>query len=104
RLGRADPSFPGGRNLRKGQVRGLPSAQSVAELGRHLPARKITATKKRPAGRFFVCIVGVPYFAAGFAFCMSSSFLRCSSARFCSSSCSFFWFSSNTFGSVGGPS
>ena len=33
-----------------------------------------------------------------------SSFLRASSARFCSSSCSFFCCSSNTFGSVGGPS
>ena len=35
---------------------------------------------------------------------VASSFLRVSSARFCSSSCSFFWVSSNTFGSVGGPS
>ena len=34
----------------------------------------------------------------------ASSFLRASSARFCSSSCSFFWVSSKTFGSVGGPS
>ncbi len=36
--------------------------------------------------------------------CWLSSFLRASSARRCNSSCSFFCCSSNTFGSVGGPS
>ena len=36
--------------------------------------------------------------------CWLSSFLRASSARLCSSSCNFFCCSSNTFGSVGGPS
>jgi hypothetical protein len=41
---------------------------------------------------------------AGAAPSLLSSFLRASSARFCSSSCSFFCCSSNTFGSVGGPS
>src|SRR6202040_4019359 len=49
------------------------------------------------------------YFAAGLAAAaplggLASSRLRASSARFCNSSCSFFWVSSNTFGSVGGPS
>jgi heat shock protein HspQ len=49
------------------------------------------------------------YFAAGLAGAapagwVASSFLRASSARFCNSSCSFFWVASNSFGSVGGPS
>src|SRR6185369_3421531 len=102
RFRRADPAFAGGRDLHQGQVRRLSSAQSVAELA------TFTRNKKGALlGRLlrFVERCGC-YFAAGLAPAppAPSSFLRCSSARFCSSSCSFFWFSSNTIGSVGGPS
>src|SRR5215207_1380388 len=100
RFRRADPAFPGGRDLREGQVRRLPPAQSVAELA--IFARN---NKGALVGRL-LCFFEWrgSYFAAGLAPPPPSSFLRCSSAFFCSSSCNFFWFSSNTFGSVGGPS
>src|ERR1700732_2353889 len=55
--------------------------------------------RKRPS--YFAAGAGAAAVGEGW---VASSFLRASSARFCSSSCSFFWVSSNCFGSVGGPS
>src|SRR6185295_15419772 len=102
RFRRTDPAFAGGRDLREGQVRRLPPAQSIAELASNLFRQR----KRRLSGAFLFVERRGAYFAAGLAPAApaASSFFRCSSARFCSSSCSFFWFSSNTFGSVGGPS
>ena len=108
---RADPPFAGRRDLRQGQVGRLSPAQSVAELDIVPRLREQSSTQKKAPDRApFSFVVALPCLlrsrigrrapAGGLA----SSFLRASSARFCSSSCSFFWFSSNTFGSVGGPS
>src|SRR5436305_3320061 len=105
RYRRADPALAGRRDLRQGQVRRLPPAQSLAELA-FAPGRVIKQ-KRRPKQAPFQ-----PrernYFAAGLAAapagCWASSLARASAARFCNSSCSFFWVSSKTFGSVGGPS
>ena len=81
---------------------------SVAELTSQSFIRPGFPTKKAPRRAPFVCrtsaaLTSQPDWRHRGA-PAASSFLRCSSARFCSSSCSFFWFSSNTFGSVGGPS
>src|ERR1700716_1400929 len=67
-----------------------------------------TQQKRRSIERLFSSGPEPAYFAAGLAAAgepaggLASSFLRASSARFCNSSCSLLWFSSNTFGSVGG--
>ncbi len=129
RFRRTDPPFAGRRDFRQGQIRRLSPAQSLAELTRSVaflvaavcgnrkafaqmqlglqkrrPVRApfSSTTDCRPSARYFAApVAGAAPLAAGW---VASSFLRASSARFCSSSCSFFWFSSNTFGSVGGPS
>ena len=110
RFRRADPAFAGRRDFREGQIGRLSPAQSVAELTLCQSRRSTLRLNEKGArsGAFLFVSRRVCYFAAGLAarrrLRLASSFLRCSSARFCSSSCSFFWFSSNTFGSVGGPS
>ena len=79
-------------SIHEGRQRRLPSAQLGAELDRE-------SKRPRPLpGPLPFAISARTYF------CWLSSRLRASSARFCSSSCSFFCCSSNTFGSVGGPS
>src|SRR5450432_3445672 len=91
RFRRTDPAFAGRRDFRQGQIRRLSTAQSVAELAS-------PPTKKAPcSGRLLFVDGSLAYFAAGLAGWPPLAFC-------CSSSCSFFWVSSNTFGSVGGPS
>src|SRR5690349_526883 len=56
RFRRADPPFPGCRDLREGQIRWLPPAQSVAELGPAPPLRfgqYNRPTKRRSCERLF---------------------------------------------------
>src|SRR5262245_56263609 len=125
---RAYPPSAGGGGVREGCRRRLSAAQFPDQLttadscigacpfrktGVHFSGTcacglRASTNKRRAVGapfRLFVngresdyCVLpgagGVP----------CSSFLRASSARRCSSSCSFFCCSSNTFGSVGGPS
>src|ERR1700694_4074197 len=60
---------------------------------------------RQGAERFAGALVETDYFGApGVAPPWVSRFLRASSARFCSSCCSFVCCSSNTFGSTGGAS
>src|SRR5262249_27052301 len=113
-IGGADAPSAGGRSVRAGRERQLPAPQFNAELTRWTRndlRRPITKTKNKRATHaplFRLSLFCQSSLAAGHrvgaACCWPSSFLRASSARRCNSSCSFFCCSSNTFGSVGGPS
>ena len=103
-VGQAGPPSAGRRGVRARRQRRLQAAQRDAEL-----IASVARIAKGPPRGGPLCFVGRSLAsggAPGAAACGGwlSSFLRASSARFCSSSCSFFCCSSNTFGSVGGPS
>ena len=89
---------------RQGQ---LSAAQFAAELSCHGRCRpQLCHSPKRNEARLQARLVVAFDTLIAAVGCLGwlSSFLRASSARRCSSSCSFFCCSSNTFGSVGGPS
>src|SRR5215213_3747409 len=74
--------------------------RDAAQGARLLRMRSISQQKSAPVGA--LSFHDNDYFAGGLAGAppggaLASSFLRVSSARFCNSSCNFFWAASNSF-------